>query len=294
MGTRDRASTAGRGRSSTAAAPRPEPGAERRPGGAARRELDPDTLAALEEQRRFLLDSLRDLEREHDAGDIDDEDYEALKDDYTARAAAVIRAIDERKVRFAEHRRRRSPLALALTALGVVLFAVVIGVVVMQSSGQRGASDTATGDVRTTTRQQLLEAQSLWTTDPEAALELYDEVLEADPSNVEAMTYRAWLLRNVGGAASGADREALWARALEYLDEAVATDPTYADAHVFRASLRLDLGDAAGAAEDLDAVGEGDVPEFMQPMIDQLRADIEAAAGDLTPDPTAEGGTEPG
>ena len=63
---------------------------------ARRRELDPDALAALEEERDFLLRSLEDLEREHAAGDVDDSDFEELKDDYTARAAAVIRAIEDR------------------------------------------------------------------------------------------------------------------------------------------------------------------------------------------------------
>ena len=37
--------------------------------------LDPDALAVLEEQRSFLRRSLADLEREHDAGDLDDDDF---------------------------------------------------------------------------------------------------------------------------------------------------------------------------------------------------------------------------
>jgi hypothetical protein len=49
--------------------------------------------SVLEEERDFLLRSLRDLEAEHDAGDIDDTDYATLKDDYTARAAAVLREL---------------------------------------------------------------------------------------------------------------------------------------------------------------------------------------------------------
>ena len=49
--------------------------------------------SVLEEERDFFLRSLRDLEVEHDAGDIDDADYDALKDDYTVRAAAVIRQL---------------------------------------------------------------------------------------------------------------------------------------------------------------------------------------------------------
>ena len=56
--------------------------------------IDPDSLAILEEERAFLLRSLTDLEREYEAGDVDDQDYVALKDDYTARAAGVLRAIE--------------------------------------------------------------------------------------------------------------------------------------------------------------------------------------------------------
>ena len=55
---------------------------------------DPDAFVALEEQRDFLLGSLDDLEREHEAGDVDDVNYEVLKSDYTARAAAVDRKSD--------------------------------------------------------------------------------------------------------------------------------------------------------------------------------------------------------
>src|ERR671910_13970 len=71
------------------------------------RALGPDTLAALEEQRDFLLRSLADLEREHRAGDVDDHDYATLKDDYTARAARTIRAIEAHQARVAAARRGR-------------------------------------------------------------------------------------------------------------------------------------------------------------------------------------------
>lgn len=48
----------------------------------------------LEEEREFFLRSLRDLEEEWAAGDIDEVDYRALRDDYTARAAEVIRRLE--------------------------------------------------------------------------------------------------------------------------------------------------------------------------------------------------------
>mgnify|MGYP006292610163 CR=1 FL=1 len=47
----------------------------------------------LSEERDFLLESLRDLERERQAGDIDDDDYVTLRDDYTVRAARIIREL---------------------------------------------------------------------------------------------------------------------------------------------------------------------------------------------------------
>jgi tetratricopeptide (TPR) repeat protein len=47
----------------------------------------------LRSQRDTLLQQLRDLEDEHAAGDLTDADYRSLKDDYTARAAAVIRQL---------------------------------------------------------------------------------------------------------------------------------------------------------------------------------------------------------
>jgi hypothetical protein len=56
--------------------------------------LPSDAIRELEEERDFLLRSLHDLEAEHDAGDIDDLDYQTLKDDYTTRAAATLRALD--------------------------------------------------------------------------------------------------------------------------------------------------------------------------------------------------------
>lgn len=47
----------------------------------------------LEEEREFFLRSLRDLEAERAAGDIDELDYASLRDDYTVRAAEVLRQL---------------------------------------------------------------------------------------------------------------------------------------------------------------------------------------------------------
>jgi len=98
------------------------------------RELTPDELAALEEQRAFLLTSLRDLEAEHDVGDVDENDYEQLKDDYTARAAAVIRSIDSHHQLVAARAPRtswsRRILVLAAVAAVALLYIAPISSVV--------------------------------------------------------------------------------------------------------------------------------------------------------------------
>ena len=51
-------------------------------------------MAELEEERAFLLRSLDDLDRERDAGDLDEHDYVKLRDGYTARATAVLRELE--------------------------------------------------------------------------------------------------------------------------------------------------------------------------------------------------------
>ncbi len=57
-----------------------------------------EARAPLEEERDFLLRSIRDLDAEHAAGDMADGDYARLRDDYTARAARVLRALDGEEV----------------------------------------------------------------------------------------------------------------------------------------------------------------------------------------------------
>src|SRR5437763_13791972 len=107
--------------------------------------VDRDVLADLEEQRRFLLQSLKDLDRERDAGDIDDDDYRTLKDDYTARAAAVLHAIEDSKTGMVEQRqtrRRRSTKVTAFVVTGVVAVAIGGGVLVASTSGQRAPGQT--------------------------------------------------------------------------------------------------------------------------------------------------------
>ena len=264
-------------------------------GSARRRELDPDALAALEEERDFLLRSLEDLEREYAAGDVDDSDFEELKDDYTARAAAVIRAIEDRTAAVKSLRPQRN---WQRTALGLVLVgALAVGAswLVFRNAGTRAPGQGLTGDIRQDSSNLILQAQgltgqaqaSLQAGDStkalkqfESAVQAYDKALEISPENVQAMTYRGWVLHTIALSSELSVAADLDRQALEYLDEAIAIDPLYSDARVFRAILERNAGEFGAAKADLDAIDMNAIPMYMIQMVNSLREDVAAGRRD--------------
>jgi tetratricopeptide (TPR) repeat protein len=223
---------------------------------------DPDAFAALEEQRDFLLASLDDLERERAAGDIDDHDYEVLKDDYTARAAAVLRGLEAGEARFAAAPRRTSLRLAAGVLAGVLVLGVGAGILVARASGSRSGGQDASGDARLDVRAKLAQAAELAAQGEVLdAVMLYDEVLAEQPDNVEALTYRGWALVLSTLVDDG----------LAYLRQAVEVDPTYPDARIFLARTLEGLGRIEQARHQLDAVDDDQVPVAMQPLVDGLR-----------------------
>jgi len=221
--------------------------------------LDPDSLAFLEEERDFLLRSLDDLDKEYAAGDVDDSDYQDLRDGYTKRAADVIRAIEAQEADFEATRPPRSWARQALAVAGVVLVALIAGVVLARAVGFRAPSDSATGDIRQSTRTLLVEAQAVaGSGEFDTALEMYDEVLTSDPSNAEALTYKGWLLWQTGESEEAA----------EVLADAVAADPAYPDARVFSAVVAARGDRYEDAAEHLVAFDALDAPQQMIDLVD--------------------------
>ena len=214
---------------------------------------------ALREERDFLLGSLDDLEAEYAAGDLDDADYESLKADYTTRAARVLRAIEAGE----QPAPIKAPTAKRtgwMWLAGIAVVATLAGILVAQFSGSRTLNDTITGDIRVTTRELLLEAQQLLGEgDLDAAIDVYDDVLELSPANTEALAYKAWFLRLQGNVDA--------ARPL--VEDAVAIDPEYADARVFATAIALDVGDVDAAKGHLDAFDQLDAPPFIEQLVVQ-------------------------
>ncbi len=212
------------------------------------------------EELDFLLRSLDDLEDELAAGDIDADDYETLKADYTRRAADAIRA-EGLATGPASVEADRSWIRVLAWVGGTLAVVALAGLLVNQFSGARGTSGSITGDIRTSTREMLGEAQQLAASgDTQGAIDVYDEVLELQPTNVEALAYRGWFLRLSG---SPEDAQAS-------VEEAVALDPDYADARVFAASIAADLGEEEAARAHLEAFDELNAPPFMRDLVVQM------------------------
>lgn len=243
-----------------------------------RRTVDPDRLADLEAERSFLLRSLRDLDAERAAGDVDEHNYETLRDGYTKRAADVMREIADNRAALPAKPPASWGKRIAVIA-GVVAVAALAGWLVAQSSGQRvpdqQASGAALGDDLATT---LTQARLLLGTDPVQAIQLYTDVLEAQPDHAEANTYRAWLFYRVSVETDAAEQAELVARARADLAAAVDADPDYADPHCFLAIIANEYDDdqetaraEADACLDLDPPGE--IRALMDPFVATLPAE---------------------
>ena len=224
--------------------------------------MNPDQLAEMEEQRRFLLRSITDLDREHQYGDVDDHDYATLRDGYTARAAAVLRAIEAGQAAIPPRRRRR-PAVLAAWIIGTVAVASLAGWLVARSSGQRLPGQSISGGLPgDEVALKLAEARQLLGVDPQQAIVRYEQVRELDPNNAEALTYMGWLVAQ-GGASTAA-------AGAEFLRGAIKLDPTYADPHCFLAitSARfLQPPDIDTARTEAQACLDNNPPSQMTGMI---------------------------
>ena len=236
---------------------------------------DPDT-----EELAFLERSLADLDDERDAGDISETDYRSLSSLYTERVAAVRgRAGRGGAAASGERRSWRRPLAILVI---VAMLGTGVGIGLASALGHRTSADTATGDIRQSSRGMLFEAQEHMAAGRWAeAGEIYAAVVAAQPSSAEALAWWGWmeLLR---GDLLAAD---------ERIAAAVTADPLYPDARVFGAVVTLRLGRPDDAAAHLDAFDAVDPPPLMVELVEtyELRPRILAArlaaaegAGDIT------------
>lgn len=243
-----------------------------------------DRLAELEEERRFLLRSLDDLEREYEAGDVDEVDYQTLKDGYTVRTAGVLRQIETGRSRLAPKTPRRWARTMTITA-AVLVLAVGIGFALASAFGERGAGDEITGfnpgnDARivlASARDALNEGNF------PLANSLFARVVqmerERDIDNVEAITYFGWTLA-LQARAESADiaSDGRLDAARVALEQAIVIDDDYADPNCFLAIIEFQFLDDAEAALPYVEVCESlNPPSDVAVIVDDFATRIRAA-----------------
>ena len=258
-----------------------------------------ERMAELIERRDFLLRSIDDLEREHDAGDLAAADFDLLHRDYSSRAAQVLRELEgidtaARTTRAAtpivRAIARKSRLLKGCATVGIVLFALASGFFVANIAGVRAGNQGLTGSVNAakanTTDAQVqallrLGRESL-NTDPLKAIRSFDQAVALDPSQVEAMTYAGWVLRLVARSVEDqAKHKELLDGAMARINRAIATNPQYPDAHAFRGIILLrDLDDAKASLQDFALLDSMTVPPEVSALIGNARTDAEAAVND--------------
>ena len=224
------------------------------------KKYDPDAIAALEDELDLQLRSLDDLEAEFEAGDLDELDYQTLRDDYTVRVADTMRRLDNQKVLVDSRPKWRiNPL----TVVAVILFAAGAGWLLARSTGERGVNDILTGEI-SSTRQRVFDCQELGTNgDLIPALQCFDDVLLEDPDNSEALTYRGWYVILTVSSVEDQDQAAdLLETGMTYLDRAVEVDPEFPDARAFRAVVFDRLGDGPSACNEVGTLIALDPPPF--------------------------------
>ena len=242
----------------------------------------------LTEERNFLLQSLRDLEEEHGAGDVDEHDYAVLKDGYTARAAAVLRVLDERRTGTPDTavelvaRPRRRVGRVAAAAVLVVGFAVGAGLLVAHSAGQRLPGQTVSGSTPTDRVTALLTraGQQVQSNDILGALKSLQQVLAIDPGNVQALANQGWLVAITGNTAHD---QSLIDKGLASIRAAEQADPGFADAHFFAGSILLNEGQAKPAVTEFEQYLADDSTSAQAALVRQDLQTAQALAGGKLP-----------
>jgi tetratricopeptide (TPR) repeat protein len=246
--------------------------------GAVSADVAPDRRLELAEEKTATYRALKELEFDHEAGSLSDDDFHALRDRYEGRASELISALDalgsaaprpaaERAVP-APRAWTRSFAAMVVGGLAVLVLGVALGVGVSQYTkpddtmvppGSRvpvptmpdpgpllpGAPGTGAASMKPISPEvvaRMLEAarQSLNEGRYQEAIAAYQAVLKRDDKNVDAMTHLG-LIVAIGGHADAA---------LETFEKALKLDPKYGPAYLYRGQVLYEVKqDYAGAVK---------------------------------------------
>lgn len=218
----------------------------------------------LVDRRDFLRRSLDDADAEHDAGDMADDDYAALR----RRDEAMLAEVEARLARFDSGAGERpAPTAPArgreargrllrrprrrwwMALLGVAAVAAGAVVLVIDLTSARLPGEVATGGAQLSgerlVTQELGQAAVLADQGKEAtALGVYSAVLAKDPTQPTALAEAGWLEWASG---SGAGEPSLERHGRSLEAEAVRVAPFFYAGHLYLGTIEFQEGDAAAA-----------------------------------------------
>lgn len=249
---------------------------------------------ALEDERDELLRRLRDLDDEFASGEIDEVDYHNLRDDYTARAAAVLRDLDAAADdAIADEivlddddlddepvvRRRSVRTRLLAAAMVVAVIAGGAGYALAGTAKPRAATDEVSGSLPEGSVDRITRANVLVSEGKILeAVRVYDDLLKDDPENPVALAERGWILSRVdpGLVDSG----------LASIDRAIVLDPQYPEAHFFRGMILWRAkAEPALAVESFQRAIDAKPPASVIASIESVKAQAQADATATVPAP---------
>jgi tetratricopeptide (TPR) repeat protein len=214
----------------------------------------------LDDERDFLLRSIDDAAREHDAGDLSDSDHDVLLSRDRSRLAEVeaeLAALGPEEPAVAEPESSDVPPRRRYgrwRRVGIVVACgfIVAGAVILVDHAVSPAlpGQASSGTVTLSKAQQIedqLAAASVLTEDGDGqqALELYNKVLTEDPDDPYALAAGGWLEWNAG--VSGKSAAAVQA-GRQSEEKAVRVAPGFYGGHLYLGLILLDQDDNASGA----------------------------------------------
>ncbi len=255
----------------------------------------------LNDEREFLLRSLDDAEREHDAGDLSDEDHSVLVARDRARLADVEEALAALGVESAsamvpkepkepeEPEEPKEPVRVGgaeWRRIGIIaacfLIAAGVFVLVIHAGKPRLPGQASSGSI-TVSKAALIEQQLAQAVAYNnggkivPALKEYELVLSEDPTNPAALAAAGWLQWNSG---FGADAPTIMVAGRKDVEKSVRVAPSYYGGHLFLGVI-LSQQDKnyKGAAQQFNQFLADDPPEQEVEEVASLMASVYTQAG---------------
>jgi tetratricopeptide (TPR) repeat protein len=260
----------------------------------------------LADERDFLRRSLEDAAREHEAGDLCDEDHALL----VARDAGRLAEVEAELAALAPLAAAAEPAGVAETGsepaptprevprapmplwrrIGIVAACglIVLGAVILVGHfvQARQPGQASSGSITVSQAQQIEEQlqQALALNNngnTEGALELYDKVLSEDPSNPAALAYAGFIQWKVGSQSHVASLVRIGRAEIQ---TAVKDSPSYYEAHLFDGLVleNQDHNDKAAVAQFNEFIADGPPASELR-QVEPVVAGAYDAVGDPVP-----------